>query len=158
MRFSIFVILSYQNACYGCENAETWSKFFYDWRKFRRQCVNMIDTTWGRIYFSTCENFGRKLCSDLKSACSACLCVNEWCRFTWYTNSNTQRSAWFQYMRTASQYMRTWTHVLHLQSCSESHFTSFTLFHLRKQLSNTHWHWKYNWKTFTTPRQNKSLV
>ncbi len=34
--------------------------FFYDGRKFRRQCVNVIDTTWGRIYFSTCENFGRK--------------------------------------------------------------------------------------------------
>ncbi len=31
-----------------------------------------------------------------------------------------------------SQYMRTWTHVLHLQSCSESHFTSFMQFHLRK--------------------------
>ncbi len=26
----------------------------------RRQCVNMIDTTWGRIYFLTCENFGRE--------------------------------------------------------------------------------------------------
>ncbi len=26
----VFVILSYQNACYGCENAEnrTWSEFF----------------------------------------------------------------------------------------------------------------------------------
>ncbi len=65
MRFSvfffsfIFVILSYQNACYGCENAEnrTWSEFFYDGRKFQRQCVNVIDTTWGHIYFSTCENF-----------------------------------------------------------------------------------------------------
>ncbi len=31
--------------------------FFYG-RKFRRQCVNVIDTTWCRIYFSTCENFG----------------------------------------------------------------------------------------------------
>ncbi len=35
--------------------------FFYDGRKFRRQCVNVIDITWGRIYFSTCENFGRKI-------------------------------------------------------------------------------------------------
>ncbi len=42
------------------KNAENLTRynFFYDWRKFRRQCVNMIDTTWGRIYFSTCENFG----------------------------------------------------------------------------------------------------
>ncbi len=45
--FFIFVILSYQNACYGCENAENWkwSDFFYDEWKFRRQCVNVIDTT-----------------------------------------------------------------------------------------------------------------
>ncbi len=59
--FFVFLILSYQNACYGCENAEnrTWSEFFYDGRKFRRQCVNMIDTTWGCIYFLTCKHFGR---------------------------------------------------------------------------------------------------
>ncbi len=58
--FFIFVILSYQNACYGCENAEnqTWSDLFYDRWKFQRQCVNVTDTTWGRIYFSTCEYFG----------------------------------------------------------------------------------------------------
>ncbi len=32
------------NACYGCENAEnrTLSEFFHDRRKFRRQCVNVI--------------------------------------------------------------------------------------------------------------------
>ncbi len=30
---------------------------FYDGQKFRRQCVNVIDTMWGCIYFSTCENF-----------------------------------------------------------------------------------------------------
>ncbi len=27
-------------------------------RKFRRQCANVIDTTWGHIYFLTCKNFG----------------------------------------------------------------------------------------------------
>ncbi len=60
--FFVFLILPYQNACYGCENAEsrTWSEFFYDLRTFWRQCVNVIDTTWGRIHFLTCENFGRK--------------------------------------------------------------------------------------------------
>ncbi len=31
--------------------------FFYDGWKFRRQCVNVIDTTWGHIYFLTWENF-----------------------------------------------------------------------------------------------------
>ncbi len=69
--FFVFVILSYQNACYGCENAEnwTWSEFFYDGRKFRRQCVNVIDTTWGRIYFSTCENFGHSVQWPLSLQC-----------------------------------------------------------------------------------------
>ncbi len=39
----------------------TRSEFFYDGRKFRRQCANVIDITWGRIYFSMCEHFGRKI-------------------------------------------------------------------------------------------------
>ncbi len=38
----------------------TRSELFYDGWKFQRQCVNVIDITWGRIYFSTCENFGWK--------------------------------------------------------------------------------------------------
>ncbi len=58
--------------------------FFYDGQKFRMQCVNVIDITWGRIYFSTCEHFGRvfqnpcamtfSLCNfkDLIYAQSAC--------------------------------------------------------------------------------------
>ncbi len=33
-------------------------RIFYDGWKFRRQCVNVIDITWGRIYFSMCKNFG----------------------------------------------------------------------------------------------------
>ncbi len=49
----IFIILSYYNACYACKNSEnqTWSYFFYDGRKFWRQCVNVIDTMWDRIFF-----------------------------------------------------------------------------------------------------------
>ncbi len=60
--YFVFVILSYQNACYECENAKnrTWSQKMYDGRKFRTQCVIVIDTTWGRSYFLTCEKFGRK--------------------------------------------------------------------------------------------------
>ncbi len=51
---------TYQNACYDAKNwtNRTWSEFFYDGWKFRRQCVNVIDITWGRIYFSMCKNFG----------------------------------------------------------------------------------------------------
>ncbi len=44
------------------------SKYFYDGWKFLRQCVNVIDITWGRVYFSTCEHFRHKfrtLCNDL---------------------------------------------------------------------------------------------
>ncbi len=41
MRFFVFVILSYQNACYGCENAEnrTWSEFFYS-------VCNLLSDSW----------------------------------------------------------------------------------------------------------------
>ncbi len=47
----------------------------------------------------------------------------------------------------------TWTWELHLQSCSESHFTSFTRCHLRKTtVKHT------NSSIFTTDRQNKSSV
>ncbi len=35
-------------------------RIFFDGRNFRRQCANVIDTTWGRIYFLTCGNFGWK--------------------------------------------------------------------------------------------------
>ncbi len=34
--------------------------FFYDSQRFLRQCVNVIDITWSRIYFSTSKHFGRK--------------------------------------------------------------------------------------------------
>ncbi len=52
--FFVFVILSHQNACYRCENAEnrTWAEFFYDGWKFWRQCVNMIDTTWSYLFIN----------------------------------------------------------------------------------------------------------
>ncbi len=85
-------------------------EFFYDGRKFRRQCANVIDITWGRIYFSTCENFGLrnldiegKIFSKLKiksynnkhkinkikvySSHSCAICAN-WL-LLWYTFSHT---------------------------------------------------------------------
>ncbi len=52
----------------------TRSEFFYDGRKFRRQCANVIDITWGRIYFSTCENFGWKIRTQCAMALSIELC------------------------------------------------------------------------------------
>ncbi len=66
LAFACTVALNYQNAsqnaCYGCEkhNKSNPILIFFYGRKFRRQCVNMIDITWGCIYFSRCEHFGRK--------------------------------------------------------------------------------------------------
>ncbi len=40
---------------------------FFDGRKFRRQCANVIDTTWGRIYLLTCENFRLSVQRPLQS-------------------------------------------------------------------------------------------
>ncbi len=41
-----------------CRKSNLIRIFFYG-RKFRRQCANVIDTTWGRIYFLTCKKFIR---------------------------------------------------------------------------------------------------
>ncbi len=48
----------------------TRSELFYNGQKFRRQCVNVIDIAWGRIYFSTCENFRRKFRTQCAMALS----------------------------------------------------------------------------------------
>ncbi len=44
----LWTVKTPQNAYHGCEKHKQW------------QCVNVIDITWGYIYFSTCENFGQK--------------------------------------------------------------------------------------------------
>ncbi len=95
MRFSLFPILSYQNACNGCENAEnrTWSEFFFNGRKFRRQCANVIDTTWGRIYFLTCENFGLSVQRPLQSERRLFACSTGESGFS-CTSSAKLRFAW----------------------------------------------------------------
>ncbi len=53
------------------EKNRTRSKFFYDGWKFRRQCVNVIDITWGRIYFFNVQIFrtifSDSVCNDLYS-------------------------------------------------------------------------------------------
>ncbi len=54
--FSVFIMLSYQMLDMDCKNAENLTfvyekKFFYDRRKFRRQCVNRIDATWSLFFF-----------------------------------------------------------------------------------------------------------
>ncbi len=62
--FFVFLILSHQNACYVCENAEnwTWYECFYDGRKFHRQYVIMIDPMW--VLFFICKN----VCMTLRLA------------------------------------------------------------------------------------------
>ncbi len=64
MRFSVFSYSSSFPIKMNAMDAKTQKiepdPNFCDGRKFRRQCVNVIVTMWGRIYFSTCEYFGRK--------------------------------------------------------------------------------------------------
>ncbi len=65
-----------KNVCHDAKNwkNQTRSDFFYDWQKCRRQCVNVIDRTWGCIYFSTCEHFGRKFRTQCAmNVCWQCL-------------------------------------------------------------------------------------
>ncbi len=59
------------------------SKFFYDGWKFRRQCVNMIVTTCGRIYF----------CNDLKS--SQTLLKTAFTLLTWFKKITNDQSCLF---------------------------------------------------------------
>ncbi len=92
--FFRITILSYQNACYGCENIEnrTWSKFSFDGQKFQSQCPNVTDTTWGRIYFLTCYNFGLSVqrppdfacrCADFRSWRAECDASHAFYCFPW---------------------------------------------------------------------------
>ncbi len=53
------------------------SEFILDGRKFRRQCVNVIDIMWGRIYFSMCEHFERKTNLKWLQACGSNVCGHE---------------------------------------------------------------------------------
>ncbi len=63
MRFSVFSYSSSFPIKMHATDAKTQKiepdPIFFDERKFRSQCANVIGTTWGRIYFLTCENFGR---------------------------------------------------------------------------------------------------
>ncbi len=67
-----------------CRKSNLIRIFFDDW-KFRRQCANVIDTTWGRIYFLTCEHFGRKF----RTQCAETLTLLSSRNVDWYA-WNTQ--------------------------------------------------------------------
>ncbi len=63
MRFSVFFVFlhPFLSKCMQRMRKRRKSNLIQkkiDGRKFRRQCANVIDTTWGRIYFLMCENFG----------------------------------------------------------------------------------------------------
>ncbi len=68
-KFFVFVILSNQNACNGCENAEnrTWSEFFHNEQKFPRQCVNVIEVYLFFNVWKILTNIVVSVCNDLKS-------------------------------------------------------------------------------------------
>ncbi len=57
---------------------QTRSEIFYDGQNFRRQCVNVIDRTWGQIYFSTYEHFGLKF----RTRCAMTLSTKRWIAFS----------------------------------------------------------------------------
>ncbi len=59
--FVLFLILSYRNAHFGCDKCRKSNLIrIFLWRTRVWQCAKVIDTSWGRIYFLTCEKFGRK--------------------------------------------------------------------------------------------------
>ncbi len=61
--FACTVALNCQNTSQNATEPknQTRSECFYDGQSFWRQCVNVIDTTWRRIIFSTCKNFGLRV-------------------------------------------------------------------------------------------------
>ncbi len=70
--FFRFVILSYQNACYGCENAEngTWSDFYFLRQTKVSEAVCKRDWHNSHIYFLTCENFRREFRTQCAKTCN----------------------------------------------------------------------------------------
>ncbi len=79
--FFRIVILSYQNAWYGCEIAEnrTWSQLFYDGRKFR-EAVCKRDWHNVRLYLFFYVRKFRTVCNDLKSSDLQWIRVTMWRR------------------------------------------------------------------------------
>ncbi len=62
-------IPSYQNACYGCENAEnlTWDKKNLTVKSFGSSVQTWLTILTGHIYFFTCKKIGQKFrtqCAD----------------------------------------------------------------------------------------------
>ncbi len=55
-------------------------RIFFDGRKFRRQCANVIDTTWGRIYFLTCEHFGWKFRTQCAETFTVAKLLSKMCK------------------------------------------------------------------------------
>ncbi len=47
-----------QNACYGCEKRRKFNQIRFFFFMMDDKNLKVIDTTWGRIYFLKCENFG----------------------------------------------------------------------------------------------------
>ncbi len=74
--FFVFPIPSYQNGMQRMRKRRKFNLiwFFFDAWKFRSQCANVIDTTWGRIWFLTCKNFGRKFLTVWRDLKGVLLC------------------------------------------------------------------------------------
>ncbi len=91
------------------------------------------------IWTSFCEYQTMKGYWNMNYTCSICLAVNKGHCFIYYIQYMTYWSMHDAHMR--------WIHQLHLQSCSERHFSSITPFNLRKLQTHI---------IFTTTHQNKN--
>ncbi len=81
--FSFFLYLSYfpikmLATDTKTQKIEPYPHFFCDGRKFRRQRVNVLDITWGHVYFLTCKYFRWEF--QTQSANTFRVCVQTKCR------------------------------------------------------------------------------
>ncbi len=86
----------------------------------------LFNSMW--IHLTDCHAINRNNCNYSQSVHvhykSACLSVNEWQGFVYYTNSNTCNASILIYEDSPYKIAL---------SCSEIHFTIFSSFHLRKK-------------------------
>ncbi len=135
------------------------SKYFHFCSAEQRNSYR-FGTTWGWVNDDRIFIFGWTI--TLNSSMNLCLWILN-CKNTFKCEAFLSLCEWavqihllcifkhFQHI--LSHYMRTCKREFHLQSCSESHFTSISPFHL-KLLSDKH----RNSKIFTTIPQYKTLV
>ncbi len=90
----------------------------FEWMN-QKQCCKSLKSWHGLVFVNTKP---QKDYLNIKSVCSA------WSSFIYFTHTE-ERVMLLVFLVLLSHYMRTWTHELHLQSCSENRFTSISPLH-----------------------------